>query len=86
MTPRFFILLLTKSKNPLYDREGKSYFFRLKDRRVLQVYLPTCDESELATVFSPVTSSLVEKADPMYLLHFSLQGRMLQKEMLDLKG
>ncbi len=42
------------------DEEGKSLYFRYYDPRVLRVYLPTCDRSELFFVFGPVRRFFAE--------------------------
>ena len=36
------------------DSDGKEMVFRYYDPRILSVYLPTCTEDELETVFGPV--------------------------------
>jgi hypothetical protein len=68
----------------VYDEEGKSYFFRFYDPRVLRTYLPTCNAQELKTVFGPVENFIVEGEDPSVLLHFSLAGEALLKEEVSL--
>ncbi len=68
----------------VYDEEGKSFFFRFYDPRVLRVYLPTCNAAEIKTVFGPVESFVVEEEDPSVLLHFSRAGEELQKEKVSL--
>jgi hypothetical protein len=42
------------------DEEGKTFYFRYYDPRVLRVYLPSCNEKELKTVFGPVTCFFAE--------------------------
>src|SRR5262249_8859823 len=44
----------------VHDRDGKPLYFRYYDPRVLRVYLPTCNAEELATVFGPVLSYVLE--------------------------
>ncbi len=66
----------------VYDEEGKSYFFRFYDPRVLRTYLPTCNSEELNTVFGPVENFIVEGEDPSVLMHFSLAGDALQKKKI----
>lgn len=56
----------------VYDETGRPLRFRYYDPRVLRMYLPTCNAKELVTVFGPVTSYLVEDANPNALL--SLQA------------
>jgi len=43
--------------------EGRQLVFRYYDPRVLRVYLPTCNESELRTIFGPIEEFYVEDAD-----------------------
>ena len=52
------------------DEDGNSLYFRYYDPRVLRVYLPTCDRSELLFIFGPVRSFFVEDEDPDSLLEF----------------
>ena len=68
----------------VYDEEGKSYFFRFYDPRVMRTYLPTCNAAEIKTVYGPVESFIVEDGDPSKLLHFSWAGEKLQKEKISL--
>jgi hypothetical protein len=44
----------------VYNEDGKLLYFRFYDPRVFRVYLPTCNEAELKTVFGPVTYFLTE--------------------------
>jgi hypothetical protein len=44
----------------VYTEDGKLLYFRFYDPRVFRVYLPTCNEAELKTVFGPVTTFLSE--------------------------
>jgi len=44
----------------VYNEDGKLLYFRFYDPRVFRVYLPTCNETELKTVFGPVTYFLTE--------------------------
>jgi hypothetical protein len=55
----------------VYDEEGTPLYFRFYDPRVLRVYLPTCNESELQTVFGPVDHFYVEGKEEKLLIEFS---------------
>src|SRR5262245_24167741 len=61
----------------VYDEAGKPFRFRYYDPRVLRQYLPTCTPQELATVFGPVTSYLLEDADPATGWRFQLASEAL---------
>ena len=61
----------------VYDPQGKPLYFRYYDPRVLRIYLPTCKESELKTVFGPVNSFYAEGEDPAYLIHYAFAGGKL---------
>jgi hypothetical protein len=61
----------------VYDPQGKPLYFRYYDPRVFRVYMPTCNESELKTVFGPVNSFYVEGEDPDYLIHYAFAGGKL---------
>ena len=62
------------------DPEGKPLLFRYYDPRVLRVYLPSCNESEWADIFSPVQAYLVENEGGDAVIRFTLQGGVLQRE------
>lgn len=63
----------------VYDEEGKPLYFRYYDPRVLRIYLPTCNESELKIVFGPVTTYLVEGEDPSEGVEYSATaGKLVQ--------
>jgi len=55
----------------VYDEKGTPLYFRFYDPRVLRAYLPTCNESELQTVFGPVTQFYVEGKEENQLIEFS---------------
>ncbi|HXN45915.1 MAG TPA: DUF4123 domain-containing protein [Bryobacteraceae bacterium] len=52
----------------VHDESGKPLYFRFYDPRVLRSYLPTCNASELAAIFGPVDSFVLEGEDPGQLL------------------
>ena len=54
----------------VYDEAGKPLYFRYYDPRVLRVYLPTCNATELDTVFGPVKRYCVEGEDDHTLLEY----------------
>lgn len=70
----------------VYDPEGKPLYFRYYDPRVLRLYMPTCNEQELQTVFGPVVSYLLEDEDPKQLLRFQFMGGTLRQERHALDG
>jgi len=55
----------------VYDEKGTPLYFRYYDPRVLRVYLPTCNESELRTVFGPVDHYFVEGREENQLIEFT---------------
>src|SRR5258708_4928074 len=65
----------------VYDETGKSLLFRYYDPRVLRVYLPTCDDQELKTMFGPVQSYVMEDENPAAMLRFRLKGGSLAKQV-----
>jgi hypothetical protein len=66
------------------DANGKPLLFRYYDPRVLRVYLPTCNVEELATVFGPVVSYLLEDENPNAALRFRAASGSLQQVKLQL--
>lgn len=66
----------------VYDGNGRPLRFRYYDPRVLRAYLPTCSSEELATLFGPVTSFLVEDAGEESALRFRIAaGSLAQKKI-----
>jgi hypothetical protein len=59
------------------DEAGNKIIFRYYDPRVFRVYLPTCNSSELKTVFGPADAFLMEARDSSVLLEFRRQGTTL---------
>ncbi|HVF51080.1 MAG TPA: DUF4123 domain-containing protein [Pyrinomonadaceae bacterium] len=68
----------------VYDADGKPLYFRYYDPRVLRLYLPTCNDDELETIFGPVVSYLLEDEDPQTLLRFRKTTDALNQERLRL--
>ena len=60
------------------DYEGHPLMFRYYDPRVMRVYLPTCTNDELNTVFGPITRFLIEGSEPETLQQFSFDGKRLE--------
>lgn len=68
----------------VYNEAGTPLYFRYYDPRVLRVYLPTCNETELKTVFGPVEYYLLEDEDPHTALRFRNSSGVLMQEKLPL--
>ena len=66
----------------VYDEEGSSLYFRYYDPRVLRVYLPTCNASELGVVFGPIEYYLLEHDDPGFVSRFRNASGVLRQEKL----
>jgi hypothetical protein len=66
--------------------DGKPLYFRYYDPRVLRVYLPTCNEDELKTVFGPIQLYLLEDEDPNTALRFSNISSVLKQDKLPLNN
>lgn len=70
----------------VYDEEGDPLYFRYYDPRVLRVYLPTCNESELQTVFGPVSHFYVEGKEKNQLIEFYCNEKFeLIRSVIDLQ-
>lgn len=61
------------------DESGRRLVFRYYDPRVLRIYLPTCTTAELATVYGPISSYLIEGEHGESLLEFEFDGRLLHE-------
>jgi len=69
----------------VYDETGRPLRFRYYDPRVLRLYLPTCNAQELATVFGPVASFVVEAAGSDTLLRFQAVSGTVQQRQISIR-
>lgn len=63
--------------------EGQELYFRFYDPRVLRIFLPTCDNTQLRDFFGPIQSFIVEDVDPNKLLQFSYDGMQLKTKVIE---
>jgi len=66
------------------DESGRMLIFRYYDPRVLRAYLPTCNTSELKTVYGPIASYLMEGEGGESLIEFEFDGRRLAQRRTSL--
>jgi hypothetical protein len=66
------------------DENNRRLLFRYYDPRVLRIYLPTCNQKELATVFGPIQEFVMEDEDPGNVLEFNFDGRALTNTRAEL--
>lgn len=59
------------------DEQGKQFYFRFYDPRVLRLFLPTCNGAQLKMFFENIHSFLMEDEDPLFALIFSLENDTL---------
>jgi hypothetical protein len=59
----------------VYDAKGTPFYFRYYDPRVLRVYLPTCNASELQILFGPVARYYVEGKAGNQMIEWSCTER-----------
>ena len=64
------------------SEEGKELYFRFYDPRVLRVFLPTCDASQLHEFFGPIHYFLMEDEDSAFGLQFWLEGGKLNVKQI----
>jgi hypothetical protein len=67
-----------------YDGDGEPVLLRYYDPRVLRVLLPACTGRQLAELFGPVRSFLVEDTDRAAALRYRLAGGRLRAERVKL--
>lgn len=70
----------------VHDVNGKAYYFRFYDPRVLRTYLPSCNPGELASFFGPVETWIMEAEDPKTALRFNLNEAKLASHQDDLEA
>jgi hypothetical protein len=80
-----FDALLSFFKNFIHveDTFGKTYFFRFYDPRVLRKFLPSCDDSQLKSMFEGVEHYIVEDENPEKAIDFYLKNGKLQTRTID---
>lgn len=64
----------------VYDPNTRPMLFRYYDPRVLRRYLPTCTSEELAAIFGPVDSYLLEDEAGEGMLRFQVRAGALKSE------
>ncbi|MCX6270834.1 MAG: DUF4123 domain-containing protein [Bacteroidetes bacterium] len=62
--------------------DGEAYYFRFYDPRVLRVFLPTCDQTQLKDFFGPVNYLICEDEDSAFAFVFSLDNGVLLTEKI----
>ena len=66
------------------DESGRKLLFRYYDPRVLPIYLPTCTNDELTTIFGPVDRFVTETEDGAGAVEFRFSGVRLKKVQIEL--
>lgn len=66
------------------DQKGSMLLFRYYDPRVLRVYLPTCWEDELKTVYGPIERFWMEDESPETMLEFRPERGQLRRQEIPL--
>ena len=64
--------------------DGREYFFRFYDARVLRKYLPTCDEDQLIEFFGPVDRFIVGGDTENEVIQFWQENGVLKKQHMTL--
>ncbi len=67
------------------DEDGKNFFFRYYDPRVLRVFLPTCDAEQLEAMFGAVVRYYSEGEDGNTLIQYSTRDNKLVEDVTELK-
>ena len=65
--------------------DQRTVIFRYYDPRVLRIFLPVCNQAELAMFFGPVQSFVVEGEQPDKALRFVFGGQALKTDTIQLK-
>lgn len=61
------------------DEAGRRLVFRYYDPRVLRIYLPTCNATELRMVYGPIECFWTEAEQPCNLLEFRMRSGVLEQ-------
>jgi hypothetical protein len=65
--------------------DQRTVIFRYYDPRVLRIFLPVCNQSELAVFFGPVQNFIVEGEQPDKAVRFAFAGQGLKTDSIQLK-
>jgi hypothetical protein len=65
--------------------DQRTVIFRYYDPRVLRIFLPVCNEAELALFFGPVKTFILEGETPESGVRFLFAGQALKAEPFQLK-
>ncbi len=57
--------------------KGEELYFRFYDPRVLRIFLPTCDETQLKEFFGPIEKFICEDEDKEFAIEFTLLNNQL---------
>lgn len=68
----------------VHDETGNPLLFRYYDPRVLQLFLPTCDQNQLGTMFGNVTKYFAESTENQNLLVFEFGNGQLKQSEIEL--
>lgn len=68
------------------DEDGKTFFFRYYDPRVLRLFLPTCDAIQLETLFREVSQYYSEGENGTTMIQYSVHDNKLVQEVTTLTG
>lgn len=66
------------------DMSNRKLLFRFYDPRVLSIYLPTCNDEELTTIFSPLERIILEAEGGDAAVEYRYSGVRLKKNEIDL--
>lgn len=66
------------------DPQGKPLYFRFYDPRVLRVFLPVCNASELAFLFGPLNSYICEAQEPSQAIVYGMEDGKLATKLVPL--
>jgi hypothetical protein len=64
------------------DEQGRRLLFRYYDPRVLRTYLPTCTPEELAQVFGPIHSFVMEDGEGACIEFSRVAGQLRRRELV----
>ncbi len=69
--------------------DGEELYFRFYDPRVLRIFLPTCDQSQIREFFEKIDYFIVEDEDPAFATRYWQENWVLRQQQIkveDLKG
>jgi hypothetical protein len=66
----------------VHTEDKEQIFFRFYDPRVLRIFLPTCDKSQIVEFFGPIKTFIMEAEEKEMAIEFTHHTGILERRMI----